>query len=103
MRLITAQRLAIVTGLIICLSSTCIAQPAGELSLGNWKQASSNARQFFVIRGSLNRESPLRAPVEPPISQNEFYISYSLSYPSEHIDQAPMDPGEFFILWLDDV
>ncbi|MEL0096731.1 MAG: PSD1 and planctomycete cytochrome C domain-containing protein [Planctomycetaceae bacterium] len=103
MRLITAQRLAIVTGLIICLSSTCIAQPAGKISLGNWKQASSNARQFFVIRGSLNRESPLRAPVEPPISQNEFYISYSLSYPTEDIDQASTDSGEFFILWLDDI
>ena len=100
--LLTVWRLLLVFGLLALHPAVTHAQTAQKSTIGNWKQTSPNARHFFVLQGNLNRETPLRAPVEPTISQNDFFISYTLKYPAEHIDKPPESTGEFFILWLDD-
>jgi len=100
--LLTVWRLLLVFGLLALHPAVTHAQTAQKSTIGNWKQTSPHARHFFVLQGNLNRETPLRAPVEPTISQNDFFISYTLKYPAEHIDKPPESTGEFFILWLDD-
>jgi len=95
-------RLLLAFSVIVFFQAATNAQTPQNFTIGNWKKTSSNASQFFVIQGNLNRQTPLQAPLEPAISQNSFFISYTLKYPAEHIDQPPESSGEFFILWLDD-
>ena len=95
-------RLLLAFSVIVFFQAAAHAQAPQNFTIGNWKKTSSNASQFFVIQGNLNRQTPLQAPLEPAISQNSFFIRYTLKYPAEHIDQPPESSGEFFILWLDD-
>ena len=95
--------LILAVGMIILPTSThLVAQPPASFQLGNWKHASDNVEALFVIKGSLTRETPVRSAVTPAISQDSFYVSYTLTYPTKHIDTADDGSGEFFILWLDD-
>ena len=88
--------------LLLCSPPSAQPQVPATFQLGNWKQDSPNSQAFFIIKGNLSRETPLRATVSPAISQDAFYVSYTLQYPSKHIDTAANGSGEFFILWLDD-
>ena len=99
----TMLGLILAVGMIILPTSThLVAQPPASFQLGNWKHASDNVEALFVIKGSLTRETPVRSAVTPAISQDSFYVSYTLTYPAKHIDTADDGSGEFFILWLDD-
>ncbi|MCA9034118.1 MAG: hypothetical protein KDA91_03255, partial [Planctomycetaceae bacterium] len=60
---------------------------------------------FGRIRGTGDRNNPIRRPLEQPISREDFYIAFEIRYCSDAASETDskstaVDP-EFFVLWLD--
>ncbi len=72
---------------------------------GSWIQSGiAPAPQSFEIRGTQNRNNPIRQALAEPFSGEELFIRFDLRYDAGSID-PPIEGkgnGEFFILWLDD-
>lgn len=56
-----------------------------------------------VIRGTKDRNNPLRRQLDEPFDGAELFVRFLISYDEESIDKAPQSDGEFFVLWLDSV
>ncbi len=71
---------------------------------GSWVQSAiAPAPQSFEVRGTRNRNNPIRRALEAPFSGEELFIRFDLRYDAKSID-LPIEgkgDGEFFILWLD--
>lgn len=57
-------------------------------------------RRSLNIRGTGNRNNPLRRQLTDPLSQRELFVRFQLHYVAGRIDENSVDP-EFFVLWLD--
>jgi len=53
------------------------------------------------IRGTKDRNNPLRRQLAEPFDGPELFVRYLISYDEDSIDKAPQADGEFFVLWLD--
>ena len=53
------------------------------------------------IRGTKERNNPLRRQLSKPFDGAELFVRFLISYDDKSIDKAPQSDGEFFVLWLD--
>jgi hypothetical protein len=53
------------------------------------------------IRGTKDRNNPLRRQLVEPFDGSELFIRFLISYDEASIDKAPQADGEFVVLWLD--
>ena len=53
------------------------------------------------IRGTKDRNNPLRRQLMEPFDGPELFVRFLISYGEDSIDKAPQTDGEFFVMWLD--
>lgn len=59
-------------------------------------------RQFFEVRGTGNRNNPLRWRLEKPFRGSELLVQFRFRYDANSVDTPAEGDGEFFVLWLDE-
>jgi hypothetical protein len=64
------------------------------------------AHETFVIRGTGDRNNPLRRQLSDSFTGQELFVHFRLEYDTRGLDAASLDAptkgdGEFFVLWLD--
>lgn len=59
-------------------------------------------RQFFEIRGTGNRNNPLRWRLDKPFRGSELLVQFQFRYDADSVDTPAEGDGEFFVLWLDE-
>ncbi len=57
----------------------------------------------YEIRGTGDRNNPLRRRLPVPFDGDELYVRYRLRYDAATIDQPADGDGEFLVFWLDDI
>lgn len=90
---------------VVAASFLLSAMPAAAgdslLSAGQWKRNGLATRRF-EIRGTENRNNPLRRKLPEAFSGDELFVRYRLRYDAGTIDTPAEGNGEFFVFWLDD-
>jgi len=61
----------------------------------------AKARPFFEIRGTEERQNPVRRALAKPHSGDTLFVRFRLRYAADTVDAPPDDEGEFVVLWLD--
>lgn len=83
---------------------TSWASGSAAVSLADeWRQSTiAPAKMSFEIRGTGERNNPIRRRLKEAFAGEEMFVRYRLHYAAECVDQ-PGDKtnGEFFVLWLD--
>ncbi|MCA9136262.1 MAG: PSD1 domain-containing protein [Planctomycetales bacterium] len=100
---------------LCCLLAFCGVPRADELgtadssatdSLGwsdQWTMSrAGGASQWFEIRGTGNRNNPLRRKLEKTFDGDQIFVRFQLRYDAASIDTPDDGNGEFFVLWLDE-
>ncbi len=57
----------------------------------------------FAIRGTGDRNNPVRRKLLKPFTGPELFVHFRMQYDAGGIDTPADGDGEFFVLWLDDV
>ena len=74
------------------------------IAVKGWQATdSATARPFFEIRGTGDRQNPVRRSISKPFSGDELFVSFRLRYDGKSIDAPPNGDGEFFVFWLDEL
>lgn len=71
---------------------------------GDWERSSlGGVEESFSIRGTGDRNNPLRRRLAEPFAGDELFVRFRLHYDATSIDVPGEGDGEFFVLWLDAV
>ena len=69
---------------------------------GDWRQSLIEpAAMSFAIRGTGNRNNPIRRQLAAPFSGEQLFARFRIRYAADSIDEPGAGDGEFFVLWLD--
>lgn len=60
-----------------------------------------NVSTIHEIRGTGQRQNPLRNKLKEPFDGDVLFVRFRLEYAAETVDTPKTDEGEFFVLWLD--
>ena len=101
MRMIKAGgcRWLALVGWLGCLHSSIFGQKVG-FSDKEWKLG-QEATVRHEIRGTGERNNPLRRELAEPFSGEELFVRYRIRYEAESVDLPEEGDGEFFVLWVD--
>ena len=88
-------------------ASRVLAAEAGAEFIDGNDPAVESPQSFAVIRGTGDRNNPIRRSLQEPVKRSEVFVAFDLRYRndvglSKAAEPAPVDP-EFFVLWLDRV
>ena len=89
-----------------CLLLAAVLEMSAAVRLADeWRQSViAPAKMSFEIRGTRERNNPIRRRLLEPFSGEEMFVRYRLRYAADCIDQPDeKTSGEFFVLWLDRV
>ena len=91
----------LVAALILLSAVSVCSEP---IVVEGWQATdSSTARPFFEIRGTGDRQNPVRRALANPFSGDELFVSFRLRYDGKSIDTPPSGDGEFFVFWMDEI
>jgi hypothetical protein len=83
------------------LDGTSLAAPSGRGWKSPWQTSrllaplAEDDRPGLLLRGTGERNNPLRCELAEPYREAELFVRFRLLY------EPPEDTGEFFVLWLD--
>lgn len=70
---------------------------------GEWtKSKAGGVHETISIRGTRNRNNPLRRQLAEPFTGDQLYVHFRLIYDVANLDSPAEGDGEFFVLWCDD-
>ncbi len=87
--------------IVICLVSIVPAHGAVPFKK-DWRQSGiAPALVSFEIRGTGNRNNPIRRELKEPFEGEELFAKFRVRYAADSIDQPGEGNGEFFVFWFD--
>ena len=89
---------------MILVLLSCAVLPAAVPFKGDWNQSAiAPAAVAFEIRGTGNRNNPIRRRLSKPFAGEELFAKFRIRYAADGIDQPGEGNGEFFVFWFDRV